>query len=308
MKYIKFSDEELNKADSVSLVGLLQSYGEQLKKSGSEYEWDYKGEKVTIRNNFWYSHYTETGGKAISFVQKYFGMSFPDAVVMLLDGTHHHIICEGEAQSRKKEFRLPERNENMNRVFAYLSITRGIDKEIIWSFSKADLIYESKEYHNAIFVGKNKAGKAVHAHKRSSGSYKSYKANAPGSMPQYSFNWRGKSDRLYLFEAPIDMLSFISMHKKGWKNHSYAACCGVADNVLFQLLQDNPNIKTVLLCLDNDEAGQSANARITEKLKGKGVNYEILIPKNKDWNEDLLSQMKGDEEKCQATLFSYQPF
>lgn len=60
---------------------------------------------------------------------------------------------------------------------------------------------------------------------------------------------------LCLFEAPIDMLSFISIHQKGWKNHSYAACCGVSDRVLWQMMADNPQIDSVYLCLDNDEAG-----------------------------------------------------
>ena len=55
-----------------------------------------------------------------------------------------------------------------------------------------------------------------------------------------------------MFEAPIDMLSFISMRKDGWHDHSYAACCGVADHVLRQMMKDNPNIGYVYLCLDSD--------------------------------------------------------
>ncbi|MGN0449421.1 MAG: hypothetical protein ACI4G0_03570 [Ruminococcus sp.] len=41
-----------------------------------------------------------------------------------------------------------------------------------------------------------------------------YKGNVAGSQPEFSFRLNGTSDRIYLFEAPIDMLSFISMH---WK-------------------------------------------------------------------------------------------
>lgn len=76
-----------------------------------------------------------------------------------------------------------------------------------------------------------------------------------------------KSERkIVSFEAPIDMLSFISMHKDGWKKHSYAASCGVSDHVLWQMIKDNPNIKTVYLCRDNDEAGQLANKRTSDAL------------------------------------------
>ena len=161
------------------------------------------------------------------------------------------------------------------------------------------MIYESAEYHNAIFVGYDKNGKAVHAHKRGTGSESSYKGNVASGIPENSFHWTGKSDKLYLFEAPIDMLSFISMNKDGWRDHSYAACCGVADRVLFQMLSDNPNIKTVCLCLDNDEAGHKANKRISDKLFTQGFQTEILVPSHKDWNEDLLyPEESEDEDQC----------
>ena len=97
------------------------------------------------------------------------------------------------------------------------------------------------------------------------------------------------------------MLSFISMNKDGWRDHSYAACCGVADRVLFQMLSDNPNIKTVCLCLDNDEAGHKANKRISDKLFTQGIQTEILVPCHKDWNEDLLYPNDESEETiCQV--------
>ena len=85
------------------------------------------------------------------------------------------------------------------------------------------------------------------------------------------------------------MLSFISMHKDGWKKHSYAASCGVSDHVLWQMIKDNPNIKTVYLCRDNDEAGQLANKRTSDALFLKGIQHELLVPLHKDWNEDRLA-------------------
>ena len=80
------------------------------------------------------------------------------------------------------------------------------------------------------------------------------------------------------------------MHKENWKEHSYAASCSVSDRVLFQCLKDNPNIKNVFLCFDNDEAGQTANKRIADKLNSMNIKSEILIPIHKDWNEDNLSK------------------
>lgn len=163
------------------------------------------------------------------------------------------------------------------------------------------MIYESADYHNVVFVGKDKDGVSVHAHKRGSGSESSYKGNVTGSNPKYSFHWNGGNDQLFVFEAPIDMLSFISMHKEGWQKNNYAACCGVSDQVLWQMMKDNQNIRKVYLCLDNDEAGQSAAKRISDKLFIKGIKHEILVPIHKDWNEDLLYPVEESEaeEPCQ---------
>ena len=83
---------------------------------------------------------------------------------------------------------------------------------------------------------------------------------------------------------------------------SYAACCGVSDQVLWQMLKDNPNIGYVYLCLDNDEPGQKANKRISDKLFTQGIQHEILVPIRKDWNEDLTLSLEEseNEEPCQA--------
>lgn len=200
------------------------------------------------------------------------------------------------ARKTTPKFELPPANDNMRRVFAYLLSRRGIDKDVLYAFVHKQMIYESAQYHNAVFVGFDKDGVPRHAHKRGTGSESTYKGNAVGSSPEYSFHWVGKSDRLYLFEAPIDMLSFISMNKNGWRNHSYAAACSVSDKVLFQCLQDNPHINRVSICMDSDEPGQLAAQRISAKLIMQGIENEILVPVNKDWNEDLLS---GDRLEVQ---------
>lgn len=80
------------------------------------------------------------------------------------------------------------------------------------------MIYESAYYHNAVFVGYDSSGKPRHAHKRGTVTSNSYKGNVAGSQPEFSFHWHGTSDKMFLFEAPIDMLSYISMHKENWKN------------------------------------------------------------------------------------------
>ena len=298
--FIPFTDEPKEKARRTDLAGLLRSQGETLRKSGSELEWLDGSQKVTIRGNLWFHQYEQVGGDSIDFVRKFYHKSYPEAMEYLLGQSGGVLSVMSPARKVTPKFELPPANDNMRRVFAYLLNRRGIDKDVLYAFVHKKMIYESAQYHNVVFVGFDKDGTPRHANKRGTGSASTYKGNAVGSQPEYSFHWTGKSDRLYLFEAPIDMLSFISMNKDGWRNHSYAAACSVSDKVLFQFMTDNPRINKVSICFDSDDPGQLAAQRITAKLVMQNIESEILVSVNKDWNEDLLC---GDglevEESCQ---------
>lgn len=288
-QYIHFTEQQKTQARQTDIAELLRSQGETLKRSGSESEWMDGGQKVTIRGNLWYHQYEQVGGDAVDFVRRFYNKSYPEAMEYLLGGSGGTLAVSPSVQKEEKPFVLPPKNDNMRRVFAYLLNHRGIDREVLYAFVHKGMIYESADYHNAVFVGFDSNGNPKHAHKRGTGSESSYKGNVSGSQPEYSFHWSGQSDTLYLFEAPIDMLSFISMQKEGWRQHSYAASCSVSDRVLFQMLKDNPNIRQVVLCLDSDEPGQTAAKRIADKLFVQGTASEILVPVHKDWNEDLLA-------------------
>ena len=288
-QYIHFTEQQKTQARQTDIAELLRSQGETLKRSGSESEWMDGGQKVTIRGNLWYHQYEQVGGDAVDFVRRFYNKSYPEAMEYLLGGSGGTLAVSPSVQKEEKPFVLPPKNDNMRRVFAYLLNRRGIDREVLYAFVHKGMIYESADYHSAVFVGFDSNGNPKHAHKRGTGSESSYKGNVSGSQPEYSFHWSGQSDTLYLFEAPIDMLSFISMQKEGWRQHSYAASCSVSDRVLFQTLKDNPNIRQVVLCLDSDEPGQTAAKRIADKLFVQGIASEILVPVHKDWNEDLLT-------------------
>ena len=294
-KYINFTKEQREQARRTDLANFLISQGEKVKKSGSEYEWLDGSQKVTIRGHLWYHQYVQIGGDAVDFVRRFYNKNYTEAVEMLLNGNGGQIIISLPIEKEYKPFTLPPRNDRMSRVFSYLLLTRGIDKDVLYEFMCRKIIYESDDYHNAVFVGYDSNGKPRHAHKRGTVTNNPYKGNVAGSQPEFSFHWHGTSDKIFLFEAPIDMFSYISMHKENWQEHSYAASCSVSDRVLFQCLKDNPNIKNVFLCFDNDEAGQTANKRIADKLNSMNIKSEILIPIHKDWNEDILNGERTDE-------------
>ncbi len=185
-------------------------------------------------------------------------------------------------------------------MYAYLLQHRGISREVLDAFVHAKLIYESaepsaggsKEYHNAVFVGCDEHGVARHAHKHGLYTFGGgYKRNVLGCDPRYSFHCCGTGDRLYVFEAPIDLLSFVSIYPDEWQDHSYVALCGTSKHAMLWMLEQNPNLRQVAFCLDNDAAGVKAAKRLSEVLGEKGYDQiETLLPEHKDWNEALTSQ------------------
>lgn len=299
--YVYFTEEQKQRANSVDLEDFLSRQGEKLLRSGREKRLA-SDHSITVRGNRWYDHAVEKGGCSIDFVRMFYGRSFPDAVTMLLDGEQGQAYQRsGEREpEQKKPFSLPEASPNRRRAFAYLTRTRCLDCSVVNAFFKNRLIYEDVQYHNAIFVGYDKDGISRHAHKR--GTYtkgEAFKGNVDGSDPKYSFHWNGQSDTVYVFEAPIDLLSFISLYQKDWQKHSYVALCGVAEHALMQFLSDTPQVTRIGLCLDNDKAGTLAGERIKNRLTERGYGTVFsLFSHQKDWNEDLqATRMPLSERK-----------
>lgn len=288
--YVPFTEEQREQARRTDLAAFLRQQGEEVKRSGTEFVWLDHGQRVTIRGNLWFHQYEQVGGDAIDFACRFYGMDYPEAVQLMLAMRSVGVgAVQGTVEPfAKQPLELPPKHENMRRVYGYLLRRRGIDKDVLDAFVYRGLVYESADYHNAVFVGTDREGKPRHIHKHSTAAQGGFKGNAPGSEPEYSFHWIGGGDTLFLLEAPIDMLSFITLHKQSWKSQSYAAACGVSDRVLWQTLKDRPYITKVCICLDNDEPGQRAAQRISKALTGKNICNKILVPTRKDWNEDLL--------------------
>ena len=183
-------------------------------------------------------------------------------------------------------------------MFAYLIKHRHLNRDVLTAFVRLGLVYEDKGYHNAVFVGMDKDGTAHHAHKRSTNSQgKSFRMTVEGSDFRYAFNWPGVSEHLTVFESPIDMLSFISQfHDSSWARHSYVALCGTSSQAMLGMLERCPNIKSVHLALDNDQAGQLATRRLAKIVREKGLEVNALVPINKDWNDDLCANFEQNME------------
>ena len=284
-----YTESQISAANHIDLAAFLMSRGEKLSRHGNQYLWEKN--QVWIHGHEWYSHYESKGGHAVSFVMRYFGLSFQNAVEELIGGSAvvNSQAIEPDKIRESKPLVIPPQSETTNCLLCYLKGERFIARDVVDYFIKAQTLYEDAKYHNCVFVGLDEDGVPRHCHIRStSGNYKRTEA---GSQAEYAFHHSGESEWLFVFEAPIDMLAFITLHRKDWQRHSYVALCSVSERALLHRLEVNPKLRKIVLCLDNDNAGIFACEWIRGILEKKGYSdVRILHSVNKDWDEDVKAQ------------------
>ena len=295
MKKKRFSDEQLQRASGIDIVAMLQGQGEKLKKQGRVYRW-MRYDSTVIDRNRWYRHSREIGGGPIQFMQHFYGMDFVEAVKYLLDGEEGaELVQASRTPEPKLPFTPPKLSKNMHRTFAYLIKTRKIDADIVQHFVNEKKILETEEYHNTAFCGYDEKGEMKQMHLRSTLPGNRFFMDIDGSDKQYYFRHIGTNSDVYVFEAPIDMLSYITMNKENWQESSYVCLGGVAIDALKNILSTNEQISKVYMCVDRDDAGDKTVKRIGDELNEMGYEWERILPENKDWNEDLTAGSEQTE-------------
>ena len=295
MKKKRFSDEQLQRASGIDIVAMLQGQGEKLKKQGRVYRW-MRYDSTVIDRNRWYRHSREIGGGPIQFMQHFYGMDFVEAVKYLLDGEEGaEFVQASRTPEPKLPFTPPKLSKNMHRTFAYLIKTRKIDADIVQHFVNEKKILETEEYHNVAFCGYDEKGEMKQMHLRSTLPGNRFFMDIDGSDKQYYFRHIGTNSDVYVFEAPIDMLSYITMNKENWQESSYVCLGGVAIDALKNVLNTNEQISKVYMCVDRDDAGDKTVKRIGDELNEMGYEWERILPENKDWNEDLTAGSEQTE-------------
>ncbi len=290
-----FSDEQLQRASNIDLVEMLRGQGESLKKQGRVHRW-MRYDSTVIYGNKWYRHSREVGGGPIQFMQHFYDMDFVGAVKHLLNGEEGAELVQASRNPEPKpEFKMPELSKNMHRTFAYLIKTRKIDADVVQHFVNEKKIFETADYHNAAFCGYDETGEMKQMHLRSTIPGNRFFLDVEGSDKQYYFRHNGSDNEVYVFEAPIDMLSYITLHKEDWQQHSYVCLGGVAIDALNNILKNHSKIDTVYLCVDNDMAGDKTVNRIGNELTERKIEWQRLLPENKDWNEDLVELREQEQ-------------
>ena len=277
-----YTQAQIDKANAVDLEKFLRAQGETLVRSGKEYRWK-AHDSLTVCGNKWFRHSQSKGGLPVDFVMEFYGKSFPEAVQMLTGEP-------GEAQPEadpapSPAFRLPLRNVTNANILNYLTQERKLSPSLVNFFIAAGDIYEDSSHHNVVFVGRDADGHPRYASSR--GINEKFRQDAAGAEKAFGFAHRGTDKQLLVFEAPIDLLSFIELFPKNWQQHSYLSLGGVSGKALRQFLSERPDVERVFLCLDADKAGEDACKRLAALLPDT-VSVTRIQPCMKDWNDVLV--------------------
>ena len=214
---------------------------------------------------------------------EFYGKSFPEAVQMLT-GEPGEAKPEAEP-APSPAFRLPLRNVTNANILNYLTQERKLSPSLVNFFIAAGDIYEDSSHHNVVFVGRDADGHPRYASSR--GINEKFRQDVAGAEKAFGFAHRGTDKQLLVFEAPIDLLSFIELFPKNWQQHNYLSLGGVSGKALRQFLSERPDVERVFLCLDADKAGEDACKRLTALLPDT-VSVTRIQPCMKDWNDVLV--------------------
>ena len=306
-----YNEEQILKARSIDLLTYLQTYEptELVHVRGSTYcTREHDSLKISNGKWMWWSR-GFGGSSALDYLVKVRGMPFIDAMKILTDDKEIALneasnIREMSQSKGNRKLLLPEKSETNLEVVRYLT-GRGIDREIIRESIDEGLLYESLPFHNCIFVGYNESEEPAYACYRATNGER-LMGDAAGSDKRYAFRINCAGSTLHVFESAIDLLSYATIMKMGtgeWRAEPMVSLGGVyAPGInskqsklpiaLENMTQNQAQINTIALHLDNDYAGRSATASIATKLEGKYVIRDEPPPYGKDCNDYLQHLQK----------------
>ena len=307
---MQIDPDVLERARQIDLLSYLRSYepSNLVKVKGTTNVYcTAEHDSLKISNGKWYWWSRGFGGySALDYLMKVKEYGFVEAVEILTGQTMADWKPPPPAvkKDEPKVLLLPPKNKNCDRVTEYL-FGRGIDYSLIQECISEGIIFESADYHNAVFIGKDESGTSRYAACR--GTVSSFKRDASGSDKRYSFRLLAgvPTDTVHLFEAAIDLLSYATYLKcegKDYKAENLLSLSGVYQPkkeikdskipiALTTFLKANPEIKTIYLHLDKDKAGRLCTAALKELLQ---KDYRIVDeppPVGKDFNDFLMSYL-----------------
>ncbi len=322
MPYI--DPEVILEAKRMDLLTYLQNYEphELVHFSGSTY-CTRSHDSLKISNGKWFWWSRGVGGRsALDYLIKVRELSFTDAVEQIMGrAASTSPVFVSQKEQKPKPLLLPEPNPYTDEVEQYL-VRRGIDRGLIHACIADGRIYESRNesepggkiYINAVFVGFDAQGQQKYAALR--GINGDFKGEATGSDKHYSFALPAlePSDSVHLFESAVDLLSYATLMKMSGKDYSTENLLSLAGvyqpqkniskskvpSALTRFLEDYPQVKSVLLHLDNDYAGRMATKAIMTVLPKEYEATDRPPPACKDINAYLCWKLHLPESAIAA--------
>lgn len=303
-----FTKDEIQQAKDANLVELLQELRYPLKKiTNKEYALlAHDSCRISPTKGFFW-HSRDIGGNAIDFFMVMDGLSFTEAVALILSkSANFTTTCrkvstgtEETEESIPEPFQLPLAHWNNERVIAYLTENRKIDKDIVMYCIKKKKIYESSQTHNVVFVGYDQYGQPRYACQRGT-TEKRFAGDVKNSNKEFGFFLGDESSKtLHLFEAPIDLLSYMTLEKiqKRRCKDAYQSLSGVSLKAFSSYISRHPHIRTIYLRTDNDDKGRKTLNRIQTYIVEADLDVAIVpaFPNEKDYNDELIHYLKEKE-------------
>ena len=294
----RFTEEQIEKANNTNIMDYVINQGLDFKKVGmnSYHIKGYGGLYVNPSENKWNCFSQGKGGGPIQFIMFMEDKTWVEAVKQLLDispeSVHKSIFKDNQMEEDKGKFILPQKNDTYKHIFAYLIQTRKIDKDIVYELIKEKKLYEDKN-RNCVFVGYDNEGNPKYANKRSTNTSIAYKGEVLNSNKAFPFLFGKGDNEVVVFESPIDAMSHATIYKKkgiDWHKQYRLSLGGLSEKGLDNFLKQNNDVNSIVLCLDNDEAGCNAKEKFLNKYKGK-YNVGVYKIVNKDINQELKSML-----------------
>ena len=288
MNYFTLSEETVAQARNADIIAFFEKYhGYEFTPKGNSYRCR-QHQSLAVKNDrlSWYWHSKGIGGfGALDYLIKVENMPFREAVEAVAGITAATVQLRRETV-KPKMLILPEKSGLQLRLYDYLCGKRGIDGDIVNRLIQEKKLYEDKR-GNVVFVGYDEHNRARFAALRGTHGDCSFRMDCLGSDKRYGFNMAcPQSERLYIFESAIDLMSHASLDKSEYNRLSLA---GTSDTALSFFLNQHKSVKELAFCLDNDPAGREAAGIMAEKYEDRGYITRIELPKSKDFNEDLAA-------------------
>ena len=314
----KSMKDKIKIAEEKSILEVASFAGQSFERTGSFYKGvEHDSLMIKPKDNafFWNSRRGEKNwsGSPIQFIQnpdlagELYREDFKDAVELLNSddfGNSDNIKIE----KTTPDFKYDE-NNYVKRIdgfksYNYLVEERKINTQLVDDLQDQNLIKQD-HHNNVAFLWKDAEDNVVGQDLRGT-SEKPFK-KIETNHGNFGFNFtpsKTEPDNLLIFEAPIDAMSYASLHPE--EKNAYASMSGLKEkNVYHQVhhfvkkYEKEPD--NIYLCVDNDEPGKEFVSRMTQDVKfqfksQKDVVFQPNFPnKGKDWN-DYLKIVTNDQD------------